>query len=217
MSSSVAVCRSCDSLRATPNSTPCVNTLWPLSTVRAVRRERHRAVLPGSSRQLPGTLTRNRLPRCRCGSSTPALDAAGRRAAGRCPTCRPDVRVGIACACSVVGAGGSCCRCACTCSKPRVSRIGFVDAQRLRFLRDVLDAVARVRVIAQPLRSARPALLLDRLEHVRHVARIVAGARHDLRAFEVGLPFVLAAEAQERGAEAELRALRDRPGPSRRR
>src|SRR5207253_6361995 len=78
-----------------------------------------------------------------------------------------------------------------------------------RFLRDVLDAIARIRMIAQPLRSARSALLLDRAEHVRHVARVVPGARHDLGALDVGLSFVLAAEAQERGTEPELRPLRD--------
>src|SRR5712692_8354797 len=83
----------------------------------------------------------------------------------------------------------------------------ILDAQHLRFARDVLDAVAGVRVIAQPLRSARPALLLDGLEHARHVARIVAGARHDLRALEVRLLFELAAESQEGRAEAELCAL----------
>ena len=65
-------------------------------------------------------------------------------------------------------------------------------------------------MIAQPLRSAGAALLLDRLEHVRHVARVVAGARHDLRALEVGLLLVLAAEPQERRAEPELRALERR-------
>ena len=62
---------------------------------------------------------------------------------------------------------------------------------------------------AQPLGSAAAALLLDRLEHVGHLARVVAGARHDLRAQQVGLPLVLAAVLQEVGAEAELRALRD--------
>ena len=47
---------------------------------------------------------------------------------------------------------------------------------------------------AQPLGpAAAAALRLDRLEHRRHVARIVAGARHDLRAQSVGLTFVLAA------------------------
>src|SRR5439155_2284130 len=83
----------------------------------------------------------------------------------------------------------------------------ILDAQRLRFTRDVFDTIAGIRVIAQPLRSARAALLLDRAEHVRHLARVVAGARHDVRPFDVRLPLVLAAEAEERGAEPELRAL----------
>ena len=74
---------------------------------------------------------------------------------------------------------------------------------------DGVVAVARVRVAAQPLRAAAAALLLDRLEHVGHLARVVPGARHDLRAHQVGLPLVLAAVLQEVGTEAELRALRD--------
>ena len=64
-------------------------------------------------------------------------------------------------------------------------------------------------MIAQPLRAARAALLLDRLEDVRHVAGIVTSARHDVRPEQVRLLFVGAAEPQERGAQAELRALRD--------
>src|SRR5207248_5213930 len=67
---------------------------------------------------------------------------------------------------------------------------------------------------AQPLRAAGAALLLDRAEHVGHVARVVAGARHDMRAFDVRLLLVLAAEAQKRGAEAELRPLRDHLPPA---
>ena len=39
--------------------------------------------------------------------------------------------------------------------------------------------------------------------------RVVAGARHDLRAEQVGLALVLAAVLQEVGAEPELRSLRD--------
>ena len=84
-----------------------------------------------------------------------------------------------------------------------------LDAQHRGFPVDRVVAVARVGVAAHPLRAAAAALRLDRLEHVGHLARVVAGARHDLRAQEVGLPLVLAAVLQEVGAEAELRALRD--------
>src|SRR6266545_8018447 len=64
-------------------------------------------------------------------------------------------------------------------------------------------------MIAQPLRPAGPAACRDDLEHVRHVLRIVAGARHDLRAFGVGLALVFTAEPHERRAEPEARSLGD--------
>src|SRR5438874_6720442 len=86
--------------------------------------------------------------------------------------------------------------------------------ERLRFLGDVRVSIARVRVIAQPLWSAGTALLFNRLEHVRHVTRVVPGARHDVGPFDVGLTLVLAAEPQECGAETELRALRDHLAPA---
>ena len=60
---------------------------------------------------------------------------------------------------------------------------------------------------AQPLWPAASALRLDGLEHVRHVKRGVAGARHHLGAENVRLRLVLAAVLQEIGAEPELRAL----------
>ena len=135
------------------------------------------------------------------------LDTAGRRRR----RFRPDVPAGacpVFVACSVAGARVK--RGDAPSPASNAARVAnrVVDAQHLRFLRDVVVAVARVRVIAQPLRAARPALLLDRLEHVGHVARVVAGARHDVRPLEVGLTLELAAEAHER-AEAELRALRE--------
>src|SRR5689334_5516734 len=91
----------------------------------------------------------------------------------------------------------------------RVASFTWSDVQHRSFLIDVLVAVARIRVIAQPLRSTRAALLLDRPEYVSHVARIVSSSRHDLRAQQVGLLFVFTAEPQKRGSKAELRALRD--------
>ncbi len=70
-------------------------------------------------------------------------------------------------------------------------------------------------MVAHPLRRAAATLLLDRPEHARHRAGVVAGARHDLRAEDVSLLLVLAAVLQEGGAEAELSDLRDgRPGPA---
>src|SRR5919198_6625631 len=64
-------------------------------------------------------------------------------------------------------------------------------------------------MIAEPFRRARLLPRLERLEHAGHVARVVAGARHDLRSFDVGLPLVLAAEPHERGADAEPASFRD--------
>ena len=89
------------------------------------------------------------------------------------------------------------------------ARAAPLDAQHLRFAVDGLHAVSRVRVIAQELRTAATALLLDGLEHARHLARVVAGARHHLRTEEVGLALVFAAVLQEVGAEPDLRSLGD--------
>ena len=72
---------------------------------------------------------------------------------------------------------------------------------------DRLHAVAGIRVIAQPLRSSAASLSLDGFEHVRHLARVVARARHDLRAQQIGLPFVFATVLEEVGAETDLRSL----------
>src|ERR1044071_1449758 len=87
------------------------------------------------------------------------------------------------------------------------NRVG--NMKRLRLFQDVVVAVARIGMVAQPLRSARPPLFLDRFEDVRHVARVVAGAGHDVRPFDVGLTFVLPAEPEERCPEPEAYALRD--------
>ena len=81
--------------------------------------------------------------------------------------------------------------------------------QLRRLLGDVLGAVARVGVAAEPLRRAAAALLLDGLEHAREFARVVAGARHDLRAHQVRLLLVLPAVFHQPSAQPELRALRD--------
>ena len=111
--------------------------------------------------------------------------------------------------CSVVGAGGMRRRSACTDSSAPVSRTGFrnVAASSPRRGCSSIGCPGRGGSSATAGR-ARP-LLLDRLEHGGHRARVVAGGRHDLRAEDVGLLLVLAAVAQERRAEAELRALRD--------
>ncbi len=60
MSSSVAVCRSCVSLRASPASTPCVNMLCWFSVPYPPSGANVTELFPGISRQLLGTLTRNR-------------------------------------------------------------------------------------------------------------------------------------------------------------
>ena len=92
---------------------------------------------------------------------------------------------------------------------------GVLDLEHLRFTVDRLHAVARIRVVAQELRSAAATLFLDRLEHAGHRPRVVPRPGHDLRPEQVGLALVLTAVLQEHGAEPELRALRDdRTGPS---
>src|SRR5688500_14752204 len=62
---------------------------------------------------------------------------------------------------------------------------------------------------AQPFRSAVPPLTLDRLEHARHLARVVSGAGHDLCAQQIGLALELATELEEVSAGGELRAFGD--------
>ena len=56
-------------------------------------------------------------------------------------------------------------------------------------------------------------LLLDRLEHPAQIERVVTRSRHDLRAEQVRLLFVLAAVFQKRRTEPELAALRDDLAP----
>ena len=93
-----------------------------------------------------------------------------------------------------------------------LDRIAHI-ADQLRLLLDALVAIGRVRVVAQKLRPARAALLLDGAKHVREVNRIVAGARHDLRTEHVGLRLILATELQKIDADRGLRALpEDRAG-----
>src|SRR5262249_19675093 len=84
-----------------------------------------------------------------------------------------------------------------------------VDAQGSRLLRDVRVAVAGIRMIAQPLRSTGSALCLECAKHCRHVPRIVAGARHDLRSKNVRLTLVLAAVLEKVCAQPEVRSLCD--------
>ena len=64
-------------------------------------------------------------------------------------------------------------------------------------------------MIAQPLRAAAATLACDGLEHVGHLARIVAGTCHDLRAKQVRFALVLTAVFEEVRAKTELRTLRD--------
>src|SRR5262249_19057377 len=83
----------------------------------------------------------------------------------------------------------------------------ILNLQQLGFPCYVLVSVAGVRVVAQPLRTAWSTLLLDRLERVRHVTRIVAGARHDVRPLDIGLLFKFPAESKEGCAQPEARCL----------
>src|SRR3982074_1462542 len=111
MSSPVAVCKSCVSLRPAPSSTPCVNTPWPLDCPYAPSGANVTALAPGSSRQFEGTLTRNRPPsvyvvNCEDGGATRPV-GVGCLCPPGCPP-RPAFLV----ACSVVGAGDSCFKCA---------------------------------------------------------------------------------------------------------
>jgi hypothetical protein len=88
----------------------------------------------------------------------------------------------------------------------RLDRV--LHAQGLGLCGDVLGAIARVRMVAEPLWTTRAALLLDRLEHTGHLERVIPGRGHDVRSQQIGLAFELAAESQECRAEPELRALR---------
>src|SRR5262245_37873588 len=68
-------------------------------------------------------------------------------------------------------------------------------------------------MVAHPLWAVAAGALrltLDRLEHVGQRPRVVAGARHDLRAEQIRLLLEIAAVAEQHRAEAELAALRDR-------
>ena len=66
---------------------------------------------------------------------------------------------------------------------------------------------------AQPLRRRAVAFLLNRLEHVRQVARVVAGPRHQLRAEQVRLLLVFAAYFSSH-MRTELRSLGNRLTPT---
>ena len=81
--------------------------------------------------------------------------------------------------------------------------------QHFGFAQNGLVAIAGIRMVAQPLRRRAAVLLLDRPEHVRHLARVVAGPRHDLRAEQVRLALVLAPVFHKVDAQADLRPLGD--------
>src|SRR5213593_3966094 len=105
MSSSVAVCRSCVSLRPIPNSTPCVKTVCPLFCPYAPLGANVTELLDWISCQLAGTLTWNRFPSLYVRKLE---DGGSTRPVGK-PVERPEVPVGrlerFLVACSVVGAG----------------------------------------------------------------------------------------------------------------
>src|SRR5262245_33610279 len=80
------------------------------------------------------------------------------------------------------------------------------DAQHVCFAIDVVDPIARVGVIAHPLRATLP-LLFQSLKHIRQVVRVVASVCHYLRAENVSLFLIFAAELEEVGTDAHLTCL----------
>src|SRR6185503_4499316 len=84
-----------------------------------------------------------------------------------------------------------------------------IHAKRRRFSIDGGIAVARVGMVAQPLRTAAAALALDRAKHIRHLSWVVSGASHDLRAEQIRFTLVLTAVLHKICAKAELRSLSD--------
>src|SRR6478672_12882351 len=104
MSSSVAVCRSCVSLRASPTCAPCVKTLCWLAVPYAPSGANVTELFPGNSRQFEGTLMRKTLPSLYAlklddGRATLPVTGPPEEPAG--PREPPPFFV----ACSVVGAG----------------------------------------------------------------------------------------------------------------
>ena len=77
-----------------------------------------------------------------------------------------------------------------------------------------LGTVARVGMTAHPLRCAAARLLLDGFKHAAEVARIIAGARHDLCAEQIRLLLVFPAVLHQPGSKSELTSLRDHVTPA---
>ena len=70
----------------------------------------------------------------------------------------------------------------------------------------VLDAIARIGMVAQELRRARTAFFLQLVEKFDHVVGIVARVVHDLRTKQVSFSFCVARILQENRFRAELDA-----------
>src|SRR5262245_14418432 len=86
-------------------------------------------------------------------------------------------------------------------------------AKQCRLTANGCIPIRRTWMIAQPLWSSTTGAPRDGLKHVRHVARIVACPRHNLRAKQVGLALVCTAVLQKIGLDPTLRSLRhDGPG-----
>ena len=62
-------------------------------------------------------------------------------------------------------------------------------------------------MVAQETPTPAAALLFDRAEHVRQVARVVSGIRHDARAQDIGFGFVFPAVLQEGRGKGNLSYL----------
>ena len=95
-----------------------------------------------------------------------------------------------------------------------VAAIAGLAGQSGNFPRHRLRPISRIGMVAEELRAARAALLLDLGEEIRHGARIEAGVIHDIGAQQVSFGLGLARVLQEVGAETEreshLRHLRER-------
>ena len=83
------------------------------------------------------------------------------------------------------------------------------NAQCVSFAVYVLKSIPRIRMIAQPLRTAATTLLFQRPKHICKIVRIVSRIRHYVRAEYVGLFLIIPAELQKRRADAQLTSLGD--------
>ena len=90
---------------------------------------------------------------------------------------------------------------------PRILNRVLINAQQLRFARDGVITIARIRVAAHPFwTTAASALTLDGLKHLRQIARVVSGTRQSF-APECLPAFLIARTFQKVCAASPLRTL----------